>query len=73
MPMNDIKCIFLITVDCLKAGYVGCIGGGNLTPNIDRLARAFANTLRNQSILSGYPHFNLLSYSCYFLRKEATP
>lgn len=48
--MSDIKRIFLITVDCLRADHVGCIGGGNLTPNIDRLARdsvvftrAFAN------------------------------
>ena len=44
------KRIFLITVDCLRADYVGCIGGGNLTPNIDRLGeeglvftRCFAN------------------------------
>ena len=48
--MVDFKRIFLITVDCLRADHVGCIGGGNLTPNIDRLARdsivftrAFAN------------------------------
>jgi len=48
--LSDIKRIFLITVDCLRADYVGCIGGGDLTPNIDRLARdsvvftrAFAN------------------------------
>ena len=48
--MSDIKRVFLITVDCLRADHVGCIGGGNLTPNIDRLAkdsvvftRAFAN------------------------------
>ena len=48
--MSNIKRIFLITVDCLRADHVGCIGGGNLTPNIDRLARdslvftrAFAN------------------------------
>ena len=79
MPMNDIKRIFLITVDCLRADYVGCIRG-NLTPNIDKLARdsivftrVFVNTPGNQLILSGYPHFNLLSYSCYFLRKEAMP
>ena len=45
-----IKRIFLITIDCLRADHVGCIGGGNLTPNIDKLAkesvvftRAFAN------------------------------
>jgi len=48
--LSDIKRIFLITVDCLRADHVGCIGDGNLTPNIDRLARdslvftrAFAN------------------------------
>jgi arylsulfatase A-like enzyme len=45
------KCIFLITVDCLRADFVGSVGGGtNFTPNIDMLAkdsvvftRAFAN------------------------------
>lgn len=48
--MSNIKRVFLITVDCLRGDYVGCIGGGSLTPNIDRLARdsvvftrAFAN------------------------------
>lgn len=48
--MKSIKRIFLITVDCLRADSVGCIGGGSLTPNIDKLAkdsivftRAFAN------------------------------
>lgn len=48
--MKDIKHVFLITVDCLRADYVSCIGGGNLTPNIDRFAKdgtvftkAFAN------------------------------
>jgi len=48
--LNNFKRIFLITVDCLRADHVGCIGGVNLTPNIDRLAResvvftkAFAN------------------------------
>jgi len=42
--------IFLITVDCLRADHVGCIGGTDLTPNIDKLSRdsvvftkAFAN------------------------------
>jgi len=47
---NEFKRIFLITVDCLRADVVGCIGGGNLTPYIDRFAqksllfeRAFAN------------------------------
>ena len=44
------KRIILITVDCLRADHVSCIGGGNLTPNIDKFAkdaiiftRAFAN------------------------------
>ena len=44
------KYVFLITVDALRADHVGCIGGGNLTPNIDKIAkesllftRAFAN------------------------------
>lgn len=48
--MVKFKRIFLITVDCLRADHVGCIGGGALTPNIDRLSRdsivftrAFAN------------------------------
>lgn len=48
--MGEVKRIILITVDCLRADCVGCIGGGNLTPNIDKLgkdsvvfARAFAN------------------------------
>jgi len=48
--LSNIKRVFLITVDCLRGDYVGCIGGGSLTPNIDRLARdsvvftrAFAN------------------------------
>ena len=46
----NLKRIFLISVDCLRADHVGCIGGGNLTPNIDKIARdslvftrAFAN------------------------------
>jgi len=32
------KNIVLITIDALRASDVGCIGGGNLTPNIDKLA-----------------------------------
>jgi len=36
---TKIKRIFLITVDCLRADHVGCIGGGKLTPHIDKLAR----------------------------------
>jgi len=42
--------VLLITVDAFRADHVGCIGGGNLTPNIDKIAkesllftRAFAN------------------------------
>ena len=49
---NEFKYIFLITVDCLRADHVGCIGKVDLTPNIDKLARdsvvftrAFANDL----------------------------
>ena len=44
------KYVFLITVDCLRADHVGCIGDTDLTPSIDKLARdgivftrAFAN------------------------------
>ena len=47
---KKIKRVFLITVDALRADHVGCIGGGNLTPNINNMAkngllftRAFAN------------------------------
>jgi len=36
---RNIKHVFLITVDALRADHVGCIGGGNLTPNIDKMAR----------------------------------
>jgi len=42
--------VILITVDCLRADYVGCVGGEDITPNIDRFAKesvvftqAFAN------------------------------
>jgi len=49
--MNRPNHIFLITVDALRADFLGCIGSGtNLTPNIDKLSkrsvvftRAFAN------------------------------
>ncbi len=44
------KHVFLITIDCLRADALSCIGKGSSTPNIDRLAedsnlftRAFAN------------------------------
>lgn len=37
--MRNIKRVFLITVDCLRGDYVGCIGGGDFTPYIDKLAR----------------------------------
>lgn len=45
-----LKNVFLITVDCLRADHVGVIGGGRLTPHVDKIAeegvvfsRAFAN------------------------------
>ena len=45
-----IKRIFLITVDCLRADCLSYVGGGKLTPNMDKMAReslvftrAFAN------------------------------
>lgn len=49
--MNQQKCIFLVTVDCLRADFVGCISGKpSLTSHIDtlsrksvRFTRAFAN------------------------------
>lgn len=37
--MWGIKHVILITVDCLRADHVGCIGNKNVTPNIDRLAK----------------------------------
>jgi len=50
MCKDRLKHVFLMTVDCLRADVVGCIGGTNLTPYIDRLSkdstvfiRAFAN------------------------------
>jgi len=47
---NKIKYVFLITVDALRADHVGCIGGGNLTPNIDEIAKTgllFSNAFAN--------------------------
>lgn len=49
--INRPKYVFLITVDALRADFLGCIGGEtNLTPNIDKFSkgsvvftRAFAN------------------------------
>jgi len=63
--------VILITVDCLRADHVGCISGGNLTPNIDKFAensivftRAFANGPgTNQS-------FPAILTSTYFLVHE---
>ncbi len=40
------KRVFLITVDALRADHVGFIGGGNLTPNIDKIANSSALFLR---------------------------
>ncbi|MEM2292166.1 MAG: sulfatase [Nitrososphaerota archaeon] len=31
--------IILVTIDCLRADHIGLIGGHNLTPNMDKLAR----------------------------------
>jgi arylsulfatase A-like enzyme len=65
---NDIKYIFLITVDCLRADHIGYIGGRSLTPNIDRLAgnsvvftRVFANGPTTQT------SFPSILTSTYFL------
>lgn len=68
---KEIKRVFLITVDALRADHVGCIGGGDLTPNIDKMAengllftRAFANGPgTNQS-------FPALMTSTYFLMHD---
>lgn len=60
-----IKRVFLITVDCLRADHVGCIGQGRLTPNIDRLARDGID--RSLQILFGEcPWLSLLKqlYEC---------
>jgi len=65
------KHVFLITVDCLRADFLGCIGGTNLTPNIDELAKrsvlfskAFANGPgTNQS-------FPAILTSTYFLMHD---
>lgn len=59
MTSMTTKNVFLIAVDCLRADHMGCIGKGDLTPNIDKLAEdalvfrtAFANGLRtNQSCM----------------------
>ena len=69
--MNSHKRVFLITIDCLRADHVGCIGGDKLTPNIDRLAKdstvytmAFANGPgTNQS-------FPAILTSTYFLMQK---
>ena len=33
------KYIFLITVDALRTAHVECVVGGNLIPNIDKIAK----------------------------------
>jgi arylsulfatase A-like enzyme len=44
--------LILLTIDCLRADGVGCLGGpSDITPNIDRLARAGA--LFSQAITNG--------------------
>jgi len=70
-PSTKKKYVFLITVDALRADHVGCIGGGNLTPNLDKVAeesllftRAFANGPgTNQS-------FPAIMSSTYFLMND---
>jgi len=65
------KNVILITVDCLRADFLGCIGGTNLTPNVDELAsrsvlfsKAFANGPgTNQS-------FPAILTSTYFLMHD---
>ena len=69
--MSQYERIILLTVDCLRADVVGCIGGGQLTPHIDHLAkrstvfqRAFANGPgTNQS-------FPAILSSTYFLMND---
>lgn len=66
---KETKYVFLITVDALRADHVGCIGGGDLTPNIDKLAdeallfkRAFANgPATTQSFTSIFTSTHFLS------------
>jgi len=41
--VNRFRRVILITVDCLRAGHVGCISGVNFTPNIDRFAKKYKN------------------------------
>lgn len=45
------KNIILITIDALRALDVGCVGGGNLTPNIDDIAKE--SILFNEALSNG--------------------
>ena len=68
MERVSIRRIFLITVDCLRADYVGCISGCSLTPNIDRFARdsvVFTRAFSNGPATT--QSFTAILTSTYFL------
>lgn len=66
--MGNFKRIFLITVDCLRADHVNCIGGGGLTPRIDKLAKNSAIFLKTFSNGPGTNQsFPSILSSTYFL------
>lgn len=75
---REIKHIFLITIDALRADHVGYIGKKMLTPNIDKLSkngtiftRAFANGPgTNQSFPSILTSSYFLMHDGYFLSKK---
>jgi len=75
---QEFQHIFLVSVDCLRADTVGCIGGGGLTPNIDKLAeealvfkRAFANgPATTQSFASIFTSTYFLSHGALKLKKS---
>jgi len=65
---KKIKYVFLITIDSLRADKVGFIGGGNLTPNIDKIAK---NSIQFLKAFSNGPgtnqSFPAIMTSTYFL------
>lgn len=68
MKDKNIKKIFLITIDTLRADHVGCIGGGKLTPNIDELAKKgvlFSKAFSNGPATT--QSFSSIFASTYFL------